>query len=176
MRTAFRALAQAKATVEQIMMTSARVTVTWPACPCASPLGSAELVVRIAAAPPTSQPGSLGFSLVDMEKQTGTLATVFADRVHATAAMAGLDEGELLGRVIAHELAHLLIGSRDHGTHGLMRGAWSATDLAQQHAAEWRLSRAEGIVIRQAIRRRSSDSPSALMAADADTELDDAQQ
>ena len=161
-------LARAKTTVEAIMMKGAGVAVTWPACPCISPVGSGELVIRIAAAPSSSQPGSLGFSTVDTARRTGTLATVFADRVRTIAVTAGIDEGELLGRVIAHEIAHLLIGTRDHGTHGLMRGFWSAHEVAQQHASEWLLSRAEGLEIRQAIWRRSSPSRPAMIAADAD--------
>ncbi len=62
-------------------------------------------------AAPASTPGSLGFSFVDIGRKAGTLATVFADRVQALAAIAGVDDGELLGRVIAHEIAHLLIGT-----------------------------------------------------------------
>lgn len=41
-------------------------------------------------------------SFVDIEQKAGTLATVFADRVQTLAAFAGADDGELLGRVIAH--------------------------------------------------------------------------
>ena len=161
-------LARARATVEEIMMTGAGVDVTWPRCPCLSPVSPGELVVRIAAAAPASGPASLGYSFVDVGRRTGTLATVFADRVQAMAAMTGVDEGELLGRVIAHEIAHLLIGTRDHGPRGLMRGEWRASELAQQGPSDWRLSRSEGRTIRQAIWRRSSGSPPAMMAADAD--------
>ena len=161
-------LARARATVEEVMMKGAGVAVTWPGCPCLSPVSSGELVVRIAAASPASAPASLGFSFVDVGRRTGTLATVFADRVQAMAAITGVDEGELLGRVIAHEIARLLIGTHDHSPRGLMRGQWRACELARQRPSDWLLSRSEGLTIRQAIRRRSSASPPALMAADAD--------
>ena len=150
-------------------MKAAGVAVTWPRCPCLSPVRPAELVVRITRGSPASTPGSLGFSFVDMGLKAGTLATVFADRVQALAAIAEVDAGELLGRVIAHEIAHLLIGTRDHGTRGLMRGEWRASEVARQRPSDWRLSRAEGLKIRQAIRRRSSESPPAMMIVD--TEL-----
>ena len=150
-------------------MKSAGVAVTWPQCPCPSPLKRGELVIRIVAAAPASTPGSLGFSFVDIGLKAGTLATVFSDRVEALAAVAGVDQGELLGRVIAHELSHLLLGTRDHGTHGLMRGEWRASELAQQRPSDWVLSRSEGGAIRRAIRRRSSESAPALMIVDADT-------
>ena len=161
-------LAKARTTVERIMMNGAGVAVTWPPCPCMSPVGVGELVIRIAAATPASPSAALGVSLVDVRHKTGTLATVFADRVHALAALALVDEGELLGLVIAHEIAHLLIGTADHSARGLMRGGWKASELAQQSPTDWLLSRAEGLEIRQAIWRRSSESPPALLAADGD--------
>jgi len=80
-----------------------------------------------------------------------------------------VDAGELLGRVIAHEIAHLLLGTSDHGPHGLMRGEWRASELARERPSDWRLAHAEGFQIRRAIRRRSSESPPAMMIAD--TEL-----
>ena len=159
-------LARARTTVEGIMMKGAGVAVTWPACPCLSPVGSGELVIRIAASSPASPPTALGVSVVDMRIKAGTLATVFADRVKAMAAIAGVDQGELLGRVIAHEIAHLLIGTTGHSAHGLMRGGWKVSELANHRPSDWLLSRSEGIAIRQAIWRRSPESPPALMAAD----------
>jgi hypothetical protein len=158
-------LARAQATAEGIMI-AAGVVVTWPRCPCLSPVRSDELVVRITRASPASMPGSLGFSFVDIGLKAGTLATVFADRVQTLAAIAEVDDGEVLGRVIAHEIAHLLLGTRDHGPRGLMRGQWRASDLARQRLSDWRLSGAEGLKIRQAIRQRSSESPPAMMIAD----------
>ena len=160
-------LDRARSTVERVMA-AAGVAVEWPECPCLSPVGFGELVVRIAAAPPVSTPGSLGFSYVDMELKAGTLATVFADRVQAMAAFAGVDEGELLGWVMAHELSHLLIGTRDHESHGLMRGEWTASELTRRRASDWLLSRTDGLRIRQALRRRTITPPPAMLAVDAD--------
>ena len=159
-------LAKARTTAAGIMK-AAGVDVTWPQCPCLSPVRGAELVVRVTPAPPASTPGSLGFSLVDLELKAGILATVFADRVQRLAAIAAVDDGELLGRVIAHELSHLLIGTRDHGPRGLMRDKWRVSELVEQRRSDWLLSRADSIKIRQAIRRRSS-TPPAMLAADGD--------
>ena len=160
-------LTKARTTVEAIM-TGAGIAVTWPECPCLTPVGPGELVVRITAATPARPPASLGFSLVDLGLKAGTLATVFADRVQTVATNAGLDEGELLGRVIAHELSHLLLGTLEHGLSGLMRGEWTATELAQQGPSEWLLSPAQSRLIRQAIRRRSSPLGPPLLSVDAD--------
>ena len=160
-------LARARSTTEDIMK-AAGVAVTWRHCPCVSLISSNELVVRITRASPTSTPGSLGFSLIDIGLKAGTLATVFADRVRTLSAVAGVGNGELLGRVIAHEVSHLLLGTRDHAPFGLMRGHWSVSELAQYRPSDWLLSRSEGGAIRRAIRRRSSESPPAMMRVDAD--------
>jgi hypothetical protein len=164
-------LARAQATVEGIME-AAGVAVTWPECPCLVPVRSGELVVRITAASAASTPGSLGFSYVDMQLKAGTLATVFADRVQNLAALAEADEGELLGWVMAHELAHLLIGTRDHEPYGLMRGEWKASEIARQRPSDWLLSRTDSLRIRQAIKRRATPSLPAMLAADADPASD----
>jgi hypothetical protein len=164
-------LARARATVERVME-AAGVAVAWPVCPCLAPVGSGELVVRITAASAASAPGALGFSFVDMELRAGTLATVFADRVQDLASIAAVDEGELLGWVIAHELSHLLIGTRDHEPRGLMRGEWKASELARQRPSDWVLSRTDGLRIRQAIKRRTAPSLPAMLAVDADPAFD----
>ena len=160
-------LARARATAEGIM-SAAGVSVTWPECPCLAAVRRDELVIRITTAAPASTPGSLGFSFVDTGLKVGTLATVFADRVQALAAIAGVDDGVLLGRVLAHEVSHLLIGTHDHGARGLMRGEWRTSEVAEQRPADWRLSFSEGRRIRQAIRRRASQSPPTLTIVDAD--------
>lgn len=149
-------------------MQAAGVTVEWPECPCLTRVGSGEVVVRIAAASAASTPGALGFSFVDIGQKAGTLATVFVDRVQSLAAIAEVDDGELLGRVMAHEISHLLIGTRDHQPRGLMRGEWRASELARQRQSDWRLSRGDTLKIRQALKRRTTESPPAMMTVDAD--------
>src|SRR5215831_8273650 len=62
------------------------------------PAGEPEIIVRIVRSTPQTPPGPLGFSLIDLEQRTGTLATVFADRVASLAAIAGGDASRLLGR------------------------------------------------------------------------------
>jgi hypothetical protein len=166
-------LDRARMTVNRILK-GAGVTVAWPQCPCPAPVGASELVVRIVAASPSSEPASLGFSYVDVNRKAGTLATVFADRVHALAAAAGIDDdGELLGRAIAHEVTHLLVGTRGHERHGLMRGQWTTRELAARQPSDWMLSDTGRTNIRQAIARRSIESTlPAIVTADADPASD----
>src|ERR1051326_1115915 len=83
--------ASARATAGRILAT-AGIETHWAQCPCDGEVTSAELLVRIVAAPASSDKASLGFSYVDVEQRRGTLATVFADRVHTLARLAAIDE------------------------------------------------------------------------------------
>jgi hypothetical protein len=125
-----------------------------------------ELIVRIVAAPAGSRPDSLGFSFVDTGSGSGTLATIFLDRVHALSARAGADSGQLLGRAMAHELGHLLLGTTHHADRGLMRGVWSTIDLQKGQPLDWMLSAEEGARMRRAlaVRQRRPESPAAIVA------------
>ena len=130
------------------------------------PLEPAELVVRVIAAPPVSEPDSLGLSYVDLERRSGTLATVFADRVAALSGLCSRDRGEILGRAMAHEIGHLLLGTARHADRGLMRGRWTAIELLNNHPLDWGLSREEGALMRRALalRQRRPEQPAAIVA------------
>jgi hypothetical protein len=158
-------VATARAAAERILK-AADVTVRWAECPCGRPAGPVELMVRLADATPQSEPASLGFSYVDTDRKLGTLATVFPDRVHTLAAAARVDEGELLGRAMAHEIGHLIIGTRDHASAGLMRGRWTSIELAKNRPVDWEFSRSDGADFRQALVRRirGARKPAAILA------------
>src|SRR5215472_4410676 len=87
--------------------------------PCHAPLcvprpKPHEIDVRIVNATALTPPGVLGSAAVDVAQHAGTLATVYADRIAALAAASGTDEGELLGRAVAHEIGHLMLGTAGH--------------------------------------------------------------
>ena len=89
---------------------------------CTQPLGITDLMLRIDAARQASGPQqyvSMGFSLVNAaDGKAPYLATVYADIVTSIARGAGTDMGELLGRAIAHEIGHLLLGTNRHASTG----------------------------------------------------------
>ena len=60
----------------------------------------------------------------------GRIAYAIYDRVRDTAAQAAMDEDDLLGFVMAHEIAHLLL-PRGHTQTGLMRGHWNVRDFQE---------------------------------------------
>ena len=125
--------------------------------PCAQPLRRNELLVRILfAGSVDSRPhvDTLGFAFVDLETGRGSLATVYADRVAVMALGAGIDAAELLGRTMAHEVGHLLLGTNRHAPHGLMRASWSSADLRRNRATQWLFGGSEGEMMRRGIADR----------------------
>ena len=121
-----------------------------PAAPCeaSAPAGD-EVSVRIGWTPPRApEDRALGYAAIDRTNGRGALATIFMDRVRALARQADLDEGNVLGRAIAHELGHLLLGSTSHPSRGLMRAAWSVGELHQAVGVNWTFSPDEAAKMR----------------------------
>jgi hypothetical protein len=126
---------------------------------CTVPLAGAELAVRLVTAPPHAHAARslpLGYSLVDPATQSGALATVYLDRVRWLAGVSTGQVAALLGRAIAHELGHLLLGSPQHGRFGVMRATWSSQMVRNSGRAEWRFSAREATQMRAAVTARSS--------------------
>jgi hypothetical protein len=127
----------------------------WLECPlgaarrpaaCDVPLAPGEIVVRLvraSAQTDRAHPRTVGYSLIDSRTGTGTLATVFVDRVERLSAHAGSDRAALLGRAIAHEIGHLLLGTNAHSSEGLMREVWTFDDVRRNRAEDWQFTRAE---------------------------------
>ena len=131
--------------------------VTEVSAACSRPLQSNEVVVRIlSAGTMDSRPhvDSLGFAFVDVDAGGGWLATVYADRVWLMAKAAGVETAELLGRTMAHEIGHLLLGTNQHASHGLMRASWSGADLRRNRATQWLFGGKEAEVMRRGIAGR----------------------
>jgi hypothetical protein len=123
-----------------------------PADPCVEALAPTEVVVRLAPAPRQAPPGSLGFSYVVQGAGIGRLATVYPDRVAEFARSAATSSSALLGRVIAHEVGHLLLGTFEHAPHGLMRPYWSRRDVAHERSTgAWRFSADEAAAMRRSL-------------------------
>ncbi len=112
-----------------------------------------DLIVRImpAAAPGTvfrgsslqlrTEPGEvnlqLGVAVINPVTLSGEMATVFHEQVRTVARRSGVDNAELLGRALAHEIGHLLLRARAHSPTGLMRGVWSIEELTQNRREDW---------------------------------------
>ena len=158
-------LARARDTVRGIFA-HAGIDAVWQDCNAASRAASPdgpcdhsrqpdEVLVRIVAASPEATTDALGFSAVVVGQPSGSLATVLADRVAQMAGRTHADQGQLLGKVIAHEIGHLLLGTNDHSAAGLMRARWKDEEVGRDRPTDWLLSRAEARHLRLAVADRS---------------------
>jgi len=97
-----------------------------PPVACMSPQLPADLIVRIL---PKALPNvsTLALGAADSSDRYAA-AFVFYDRVVALRTHRRV-LAVMLGRVIAHEISHLLLPQQGHSEFGLMRGQWAYDDL-----------------------------------------------
>jgi hypothetical protein len=141
------------------ILASAGIDSVWRPCHavgCTGPVKPHEVALRVVRSTPGSAKESLGFSVIDTSQGAGWLGTIYEDRVRALAAYAGVDEGELLGRAMAHEIGHMLIGTTGHSSIGLMRPVWLSSELRRSLPFDWVFSRREGAQLRLGLAARAN--------------------
>jgi hypothetical protein len=104
----------------------------WQAYPaCQSHMGTTDLVLKILprhmAMKLRRHTESLGLGQACPETEPACELSVFYHRIDELATK-GYKEDRILGYVIAHEVAHVLIGP-GHSEEGIMRGEWTPPDL-----------------------------------------------
>lgn len=103
------------------------------------------------ATPKHARSVALGESMLDREQRTGVLMTLEVPFVRAIATQADADMPLLLGRAMAHEIGHLLLGTGDHPREGLMRARWSQQELRGFRPSNWLFSPAEAAQMRRSL-------------------------
>jgi len=137
-----------RAGIELLWVDCAASSVSPAAPACRDVIRADELLVRIIAAPigdrrPTTDRDTLGHAYVDTVARGGALATLYADRIAVMASKSSVDEATLLGRAMAHEIGHLLLGTPTHSLQGLMRAEWSPALLQRRIGNDWQFSPGE---------------------------------
>ena len=105
-----------------------------------------DLIVRIlpaAAGRSEDDDFQLGIAVIDPRTRAGAMASVFQDRVRSAASRARVDYATLLGRVLAHEVGHLLLREVGHSRTGLMRAIWSDAELTGNRREDWMFAPAQ---------------------------------
>ncbi|MCU1263030.1 MAG: hypothetical protein JWO80_5915 [Bryobacterales bacterium] len=149
------------------MLRSVPIDLRWVNCTsqvnsgsCASPQLQTDLIIRfIPKAFSQASKSALGSA-----GSTGDYAAafIFYDRVTAVRTQARLLP-MVIGRVIAHEITHLLLPGQGHSSFGLMRGQWSADDLLPSSFACLGLpKRSVQLMQKEVLRRRLSARSSAV--------------
>ena len=163
-------LAAARSEAERIFK-SAGIPIEWIECrvpgndtgaACTEPLlDGRDLMLRLVDRTPAAGARighpvvALGESMLDHDQRSGVLMTVDLFPVRAVADRAATSLSTLLGRAIAHEIGHLLLGSAEHPRLGLMRALWSHDELRGLKPAHWGFSAREAARMRQMLQGKS---------------------
>ena len=145
--------------VAAALLAPAELEIRFTPCDTASPepackrtLGDDELALRLVRGTvPTFRSTAalpLGDALLDKRRRKASLATIYIERVEWLARESRADPAVLLGRAIAHELVHALTGRGTHTPSGLMRGVWSAWEVARDRPQDWTLQHQERAALR----------------------------
>ena len=150
-------LAAARAAAARIFG-RAEIAVTWIDCrvpgsdqgaSCTEPLEvGRDLMLRLVDDSPSAKAGglralTLGTSMLDRQRRTGVLMTVDLGPLRQIAGHTSSEPATLLGRAIAHEMGHMLLGTGEHSKEGLMRAVWSREELRGLKPAHWEFSKKE---------------------------------
>jgi hypothetical protein len=87
----------------------------------------------------------------------GRVATVYVDRAHWLASESGTEDSVVLGRAIAHEIGHLLMGTGRHSPRGLMRAIWMRKDFQRVDDDEWLFTPADVTAMRDCARSNAAN-------------------
>jgi hypothetical protein len=118
---------------------------------CRTGLGDGELALRIHR---HAKDGAhvLGEAIVRLSGPS-TIATVYAAAIAERARGTGGRLSTILGRVAAHEIGHLLLGTNGHAPHGLMRPSW---DLARLDRGDWNFTVEDAAAMRARLTQRDA--------------------
>jgi hypothetical protein len=93
---------------------------------CREVLEENEIVLRFQRVSPRGE-HILGTAVVQ-ETGPNVFASIYAHSILARSVKTGIPESTILGRVMAHEIGHLLLGTNSHAPTGLMRASWQLRD------------------------------------------------
>ncbi len=100
---------------------------------------------------------ALAFAAVSGEPGADREFWVFYDAIRRLGEQAA-PTATIVGDVVAHELAHLLLDSAQHADNGIMRGAWSAQSLREASCGQLRFSAEVIAGMREGLNQRSLQS------------------
>ena len=123
---------------------------------CGQTAGPAALVVQLLPERATRRNGSvgaMGFAIPPGDGKFGQHCGVFYDRVKQLSRQS-LNEADVLGHAMAHELGHLLLGINAHSRDGLMSAHWTPRELALAGQGKLLLADAERRLIKENITKR----------------------
>jgi hypothetical protein len=122
------------------ILDAAGVGVTWFECPCVPYLAPRNFWLHLLKnRPPQLHGDATGFAVL-MPEQDGAVSYAGVIWPAVEEAAVGLDSqvSHVLGATIAHEIGHILLGSKAHTQSGIMRSRFRRTDMRMAASGELR--------------------------------------
>src|ERR1041385_3746599 len=140
------------------ILAAAGIELVWLDCgsiipsPCGKALEPGEFWLHLVTGkPPRALPDAAGFAvLYPTTWGRDGYAGVFYQMVTAIASSEECDTGHMLGATIAHELGHLLLGSKTHSATGVMRARLKRAEIGQAARGGLRFTEEQTESIRRA--------------------------
>ena len=135
--------------------------------PCHSPLGPAELVLRILARALDQDPAgeTFGVALMPLDGSDGIDAAVFYTGVEQLSRTGASSRAQIMGCLVTHEIGHLLLGSDAHSATGVMRPYWTSEELERCARGQLDFTPQQSEKLRAAVARRLAQPRAAVERA-----------
>jgi len=119
-----------------------------PASPCRKATYPTYLHIRIVARARNLSGATFGIAYLSADG-SGCYSSVFLEPIAHLHATTGQEVGPVLGHVMAHEIAHLLLGTNSHAAEGIMRAQWRRDELLSANKGELLFTSGQSQVMRQ---------------------------
>jgi hypothetical protein len=111
-------------------------------------------------------PVPIRLDVAALDRLLGSLTAERLGHIVGRQLLAPSDVGRALGRVLAHEVGHVLLAGFGHQRKGLMRATFVPAELVDYRRRAYTLSRAEVARLTERAARRDERSPSASISDD----------
>ena len=91
-----------------------------------------------------------GYAVVP-QQGLGVVAGIYVDRVKRLVAEQGLNLSPVLGRLMAHEIGHLLLGPQSHSRSGIMTRRWKERELRLAVTGALHFTQPQSVEMRQQV-------------------------
>ncbi len=135
------------------ILAGAGVGITWVECPCVPELGPHDFWLHLLKdRPQRMDRDATGFTvLMPKRYQAVSYAGVVWPAVEEAAAGLESEVSDMLGATVAHEIGHLLLGSKAHSRSGIMRSSFQRAEMRMAASGELRFTPEQARRMRAAI-------------------------
>ena len=101
--------------------------------------------------PAHALPGALGYAFP--AAKAGAHATILYDRIEPLGQSGVISVSALLGYAMAHEIGHVLLGTTEHSSDGVMKARWGKPEYRRAAGGLLEFTPSQGAAIRERLLR-----------------------